>query len=105
VWATRATDGVIHVVVINKRLSRVGGSEFLRLRIAGAHGPGEIQQLRAPSVHATGGVTLGGQTFGAETATGVLAGPAAHPTVMPAGGAYSITVPAASATMLTIPAG
>jgi hypothetical protein len=61
--------------------------------------------LRAPSVHATGGVTLGGQTFGAETATGVLAGPATHPTVTPTGGAYAITVPAASATMLTIPAG
>jgi len=101
-WATRATDGVIHVVVINKRL---GGSEFLRLRIAGAHGPAEVEQLRAPSIHATGGVTLGGQTFGAETATGVLAGAAAHPTVAPAGGAYAITVPAASATMLTIPAG
>ena len=55
-------------------------------------------------MHSTGGVTLGGQTFGAETSTGVLAGPAAHRTVAPSGGAYPVTVPAASATMLTIPA-
>ena len=102
VWATRAIDGVIHVVVINKRLAR---SQFLRLRVSGAHGPAEVEQLRAPSVQATGGVTLGGQTFGAETATGVLAGPATHRTVTASGGGYPVTVPAASATMLTIPDG
>ncbi|MFL5864326.1 MAG: glycosyl hydrolase family 79 C-terminal domain-containing protein [Solirubrobacteraceae bacterium] len=102
VWATRATNGVIHVVVINKRPTRSG---FLRLRIAGAHGPAEVKQLRAPSVHATGGVTFGGQTFGAETATGLLAGPAAHRAVMPSGGGYPVTVPAASAMMLTVPGG
>jgi hypothetical protein len=102
VWATRAPDGVIHVVVINKGLA---ASRSLRLRIAGARGAAAVEQLRAPSVHSTGGVTIGGQTFGAETATGVLAGPAAHRTVTSSGGAYSITVPAASATMLTIPAG
>jgi Glycosyl hydrolase family 79 C-terminal beta domain len=101
VWATRASDGVVHVVVINKRLA---GSQFLRLRIAGAHGAAAVEQLRAPSVRSTGGVTIGGQTFGAETATGVLAGPANHRTVTLSGGGYPITVPAASATMLTIPA-
>jgi hypothetical protein len=88
-------------VVINKRLA---GSQFLRLRIAGVHGAAAVEQLRAPSVHSTGGVTIGGQTFGAETTTGVLAGPASHRTVTPSGGGYPITVPAASATMLTIPA-
>ena len=100
-WATRASNGVVHVVVINKRLAR---SQFLRLRIAGAHGAAAVEQLRAPSVHSTGGVTIGGQTFGAETSTGVLAGPAGRRTVTPSGGGYPITVPAASATMLTIPA-
>ncbi len=102
VWATRAGDGVIHVVVINKRLAR---SESLRLRIAGAHGAAAVEQLRAPSIHSTGGVTIGGQTFGTQTSTGVLAGPADHHTVTASGGGYPITVPAASATMLTIPAG
>jgi hypothetical protein len=102
VWATRAPDGVIHVVVINKRQS---GSQFLRLRIAGAHGAAAVEQLRAPSLRSTDGVTIGGQSFGAETATGVLAGPAVHHTVPASGGGYAVTVPAASATMLTIPAG
>ncbi len=101
VWATRASDGVIHVVVINKRLA---GSQFLRLGVSGAHGAAEVEQLTAPSVHSTDGVTLGGQTFGAETSTGVLAGPAVHRTVSASGGGYAITVPPASATMLTIPA-
>jgi hypothetical protein len=100
VWATRARDGTIHVVVINKRLA---GSRFLRVRVAGAQGAAEIEQLRAPSVHSTGQVTLGGQTFGAATSTGVLAGPAVHRTLAPSGGAYPVTVPPASATMLTIP--
>jgi hypothetical protein len=102
VWATRASDGLIHVVVINKGLAK---SQFLRLRVAGARGPAEVEQLRAPSVHSTGGVTIGGQTFGAATSTGVLAGPAAHDTVRSSGGGYPLTVPAASATMLTVPAG
>jgi Glycosyl hydrolase family 79 C-terminal beta domain len=101
VWATRASGGAIHIVVINKRLAR---SQFLRVRIAGTHGAAEVEQLRAPSVHSTAGVTIGGQTFGAETGTGVLAGPAAHQTVGSARGGYPVTVPAASATMLTIPA-
>jgi glycosyl hydrolase family 79 len=102
VWATRASDGVIHVVVINKRLA---GGESLRLRVAGAHGAAEVEQLRAPSVHATGGVTIGGQTLGDQTTTGVLAGPASHQMVTSSGGGYPISVPAASATMLTVPAG
>jgi hypothetical protein len=101
VWATRASDGVVHVVVINKRSAK---SQFLRVRIAGAHGAAEVEQLRAPSVHSTAGVTIGGQTFGAETGTGVLAGPASHQTVGSSRGGYPVTVPAASATMLTIPA-
>ena len=102
VWATRAVDGAVHVVVINKRPSR---SQFLRLRVAGARGTAEVEQLRAPSLHSTGGVTIGGQTFGAETSTGVLVGPASQPTVASSGGGYPVTVPAASATLLTIPAG
>jgi hypothetical protein len=102
VWATRASDGAVHVVVINKRLAK---SQFLRLRVAGAGRAAEVEQLRAPSVRSAGGVTIGGQTFGAATSTGVLAGPAAHQTVASSRGGYPLTVPPASATMLTIPAG
>jgi len=100
-WATRASS-TLHVVVINKRLAQ---AQTLRLRIAAATGPATVEQLRAPSVNATSGVTLGGQTFGATTASGVLAGPAPNSTLTPSGGTYTVRVPAASATMLTMAAG
>jgi hypothetical protein len=100
VWATRATNGAIHVVVINKHLA---GARTVRLRIAGAHGTASEAQLRARTVHATSGVTLGGQTFGAATSTGLLAGRPAGLTVAPANGAYTVRVPPATATLLSLP--
>ena len=51
---------------------------------------------------ATSGVTLGGQTFGAQTTTGVLPAPKPTPQVTPDGaGNYTVDLPAASALMLT----
>jgi Glycosyl hydrolase family 79 C-terminal beta domain len=101
VWATRSTGGVVHVVLINKRLR---GSRTVTIRIPAARGPAAIERLQAPSVHATGGVTLGGQTFGAESSTGMLAGRPSTTTITPVGGAYVVRLPAVSAAMLTIPA-
>jgi hypothetical protein len=103
VWATRAANGAIHVVVINKRLR---GAQTVALRIAGAAtgGTASVEQLLAPSVHATSGVTLGGQTFGSVTSTGLLSGKPAGLTVAPSGGAYSVRVPAAGATLISLPA-
>jgi hypothetical protein len=100
VWATRSPDGSMHVVVINKRLS---GSVTVGLRIAGAGAPATVEALRASSVHATGGVTLGGQTFGAATSTGVLGGHLTQGTLTSKAGTYTLSVPAASATMLAVP--
>ncbi len=102
VWATRAPGGRVHVVVINKHLR---ASETVRLRIPSAHGPASIEQLRAPSITAESGVTLGGQTFGSTTSTGVLAGHAQATTLDPTAGTYVVQVPAASATMLTLSSG
>lgn len=99
VWATRAPDGHIRVVLINKHLRR---SEVLRLGIQSTIGPASVEQLRAPSVQAKTGVTLGGQSFGAETATGLLVGRPTVTTLAPSDGAYVVRVPAASATMLTL---
>jgi hypothetical protein len=98
VWATRAPSGRVHVVLINKHLS-VG--QTVRLRILGVSGAARIEQLRAPSIVAEGGVTLGGQTFGAETTTGQLAGHAQTTTLSPSSGIYVVHIPPASATMLT----
>jgi Glycosyl hydrolase family 79 C-terminal beta domain len=100
-WATGSPDGVVRVVLINKRLS---GGRTVRIRIPSVRGPAAIERLEAPSVHATGGVTLGGRTFGSETSTGMLSGTPHRTTVSQVGGAYLVTMPAASAALLTIPA-
>jgi hypothetical protein len=62
--------------------------------------PAEIEWLRAPGAIATGGVTLGGQSFGAETSTGVLGAQQGQP-VAQRFGSYSIELPPASAALLT----
>src|SRR6516162_5886026 len=75
VWATRAPDGSTRVALINKdsRPHRV------ELQLSPAPRQAQVEWLRAPTASATGGVTLGGQSFGTETATGRLAAPALQP--------------------------
>ncbi|MGO9886815.1 MAG: glycosyl hydrolase family 79 C-terminal domain-containing protein [Solirubrobacteraceae bacterium] len=97
-WATRATDGVIRVVLINDDTTR---AQTLAVRVPGARGAAGLERLEAPSVEATSGVTIGGQTFGAETTTGAL--PTVAPVaVVPRAGDYDVRMPAASAAMLTL---
>jgi hypothetical protein len=97
IWAARAPDGTINVVVINEG-TRVG---VIALRApAGARGPGTLERLQAPSLTATRRVTLAGQTFGA--ATGLPVGRPRTATVAPRVGRYVFRVPAASAAMLTL---
>jgi hypothetical protein len=100
VWATKAADGTIHVVVINQDTVN---EHDVAVTVPGQTTPGAIESLTAPSISATSGVSLGGQTFGAETATGTLPGPTLTTPAAPAGGVYTIPAPAASAEMLTIP--
>lgn len=96
VWATLAPDGHTRVTLINQdsRPHRV------ELQLPPTTAPAELEWLRAPSVTAPSGVTLGGQTFGLETATGQLAAPALQP-VSQLLGTYSIELPAYSAALLT----
>ncbi len=102
VWATRASNGQVHVVVINKHLRN---AETVRLRIPGVKGAATVEQLRAPGMQARRGVTIGGQTFGATTSTGELTGRATSTTLAPTRGTYVVRVPGASATMLTLSSG
>ena len=81
IWATRAADGELHIVLINKDPQR---PRIVTLQIRSASGPATIETLRAPSAYATTGVTLGGQTFGTETTTGLLAGARTLTTLTPA---------------------
>jgi hypothetical protein len=96
VWATLGLDGHTRVTLINKdsRPRRV------KLRLPPSGLPAEVEWLRAPSPSATSGVTLGGQSFGAETGTGVL-GPEHGQPVAGRLGTYSIELPPASAAILT----
>jgi hypothetical protein len=98
VWATRSSNGQIHVVVINKSLTT---GENVQVTVPGAS-TASVEWLRAPSASATSGVSLGGETFGNESSTGTL-GAMQDGQLQSFLGAYTIDVPPASAVMLTQP--
>ena len=98
-WATRDVSGDIRVVLINKRAQ---GPATVGLNVPAASGPGTVERLRASGLAATSGVTLGAQSFGTATATGVLAGTPDETPVVPLNGTYTVDVPGASAAMLTL---
>ncbi len=96
-WATRAVDGKTRIVLINDSLT---SAATIVVRLAGQDAPAVLERLEAPSAYATGGVTLGGQSFGP---AGMLQRPLQATTVRPAkGGGYLVRLAAASAAMLTI---
>jgi hypothetical protein len=97
-WATRAPDGHVRVVLINRQ----SGQQTVHVQIPSRHGPATVERLQAPSVGATSGVTLGGQSFGSETATGLPAGSLRRAPVAPVSGSYTVTLPGYSAAMLTL---
>jgi hypothetical protein len=89
---------VVRVVLINK--DTTNGHNVL-LTLPGTPPTASLETMSAPGASATSGVTLGGQTFGAETSTGVLPGPSQTTPVSPVAGAYPVTLGPGSATMLT----
>ena len=101
VWATQGGDGAVRVTLINKDAS---AEHDVSLAVSGATTPGSLETLQAPSVSATDGVTLGGQTFGDETTTGTLPSPSTTP-LAPVAGTYTVPLPPGSAAMLTIGGG
>ncbi len=100
VWATRATDGVDRVVLIDKDPKR---PETVTVRPpAGTPSGAILERLRARSVHSRSGVTLGGRTYGRETATGQLEPAITRALTPDARGGYRITVPGGSAALITL---
>jgi hypothetical protein len=97
IWATRSTTGRTRVVLINKSTTTPAS---VSMTVPGAGGRASLEWLSAPSISSTSGVTLGGQTFGKETKTGILASPRTTP-IEATQGTYTISVPAASAVLLT----
>jgi hypothetical protein len=102
VWATRAPGGQVRVVLIN---DATAGQRVVAVRIPATGATATLVRLQAPSAGAQGGVTLGGQGMGSQTATGLLAGLPQATTVSATGGRYVVSLPPASAAMLTIAAG
>jgi hypothetical protein len=97
-WATRAPDGTLRVVLIN-----VGAhGQTVALNAGTASQAGTLERLEGSSLTARQGITLGGQTFGAQTATGRLAGRRSTSTVKPHGSDYVLSMPAYSAAILTV---
>jgi hypothetical protein len=99
VWATRTPAGSTHVVLINKSIT---DAQTISL-VMPQQNPLSVEWLMAPSAYATNGVTLGGQTFGSQTTTGVLPGPPQTTSLSPSSllGPFVVTVPPASAALLT----
>jgi hypothetical protein len=101
-WATRAPDGRVRVVLINPSTTH---ASTVAVRIPKMTSPVTLERLQASGVHAKHDVTIGGQSFGRETGTGLLAGPSRVTPVTPVAGYYVFDVPAASAAMLTASGG
>jgi len=99
-WATRAPDGTVHVVLINDYTAQ---SRTIDVKIAGATGAATLERLRAPGVTAKTGVTIGGQSFGTATTTGLPSGRSGVASLTPANGTYVVKMPPASAALLTLP--
>jgi hypothetical protein len=96
VWATRGKQGLTRVVLINESLDR-------RTIAVTADGdrPATIERLRGPQLTSTSGITLGGQSFGARTTTGLLAGRSHIAKLTARHGGYEFTLPAESAALVT----
>jgi Glycosyl hydrolase family 79 C-terminal beta domain len=98
VWATLDAQQVVRVVVLNKDSALRGK---VRIQLSSSRSPGVLTRLRAPSVNATDGVTLAGQTFDG-TVDGLPLGPYTSEQVMPQNGSYTLDLPPASAALLTL---
>jgi hypothetical protein len=99
VWATKATDGSVRIVGINQDAT---AEHDVNVTVPGATATGSLETLSAPSLAATDGVSVGGQSFGDETTTGTLPAPPAATGVTPSSGSYTIPLPPGSAGMMTI---
>ncbi len=98
VWATLDAQRVVRVVLLNKDTA-LGGKA--RIQLSSPRTAGVLTRLRAPSVNATSGVTLAGQTFDG-TVDGLPLGTYTNEKIMPQNGSYSLELPPANAAMLTL---
>jgi hypothetical protein len=100
-WATIGADHRVRVMLINTGQSRRQDTRVV-IHAPAHYGsrPAAIQRLRAHSVAATHGVTLGGQAMD-RTTTGTLGAPVTE-TATPRSGTYTVALPAFSAALLVL---
>ena len=98
-WATRAPSGRVSVVLINESRRR---PVTVAVRAPTAAGSASAIRLRAPRADARTGITLGGQTFGASTTTGDLAGTPRAVTLTAIQHRFVVRLPPVSATLITV---
>ena len=101
-WATLAPDGRVRVVLINKDPARAA-RVTVQLPASPAPAPDAVslERLSAPSPAATGSVSLGGESFGASTASALLPASDDPAQLSPSSDGYLVSVPAGDAVMLT----
>jgi hypothetical protein len=97
-WATRAPDGTVRVVIINKSVHK-GLNAWVRMPDA-ARGA-TLERLIAPGVAAKHGIALAGQRFAGPSYTGTLAGRAQVLPLKAAFGGFHISLGPASAALVT----
>jgi hypothetical protein len=95
-WAVAIGSGGLNVLLINQ------GERAAHVELAppaGAYGTARIERLRAPSLRATGGVTLDGRWLGAD---GTWRGRDRVATSQPIAGRYAVAVPGQSAAIVEL---
>ena len=99
VWATRDSRRTTRVVLINDSPTR---EVTAAVGVPNAAALATLERLTAPGLAATGGVRIGGQTFGASTATARLTGPSTARGIEAIQGRFVFGVPPASAALLSV---
>jgi hypothetical protein len=94
-WGVKVSGNSLHVLLINKGPRAVTVS----LKIP-ATSPATVQRLVAPSVGATSGATLAGQTLDED---GAWSGPRQLQAVAPQRNVYRVTTGGYSAALLAVP--
>jgi hypothetical protein len=99
IWATRASDGQIRVVLINKDASH----QLVAVLRVPMTGTATLERLEAPGITAAENVTLGGRGFGSWSDSGLLRGPPRPTSLTTTDGTLVVNVPGGSAALLTLP--
>jgi len=100
VWTTLDHARNLRVLAVNKSASRGGP---VVIKIDGGRRPGELTRLLGPSLDATTGATLAGQSVPYPSTTGLLEGQRVAESVQSRRGVYRFELPPASAALLVVP--